>query len=80
MAERFDEIREVMSEILHVSPDDIAPDTSRSDIETWDSVEHLNLMLAMEERFGISLEVEDLSKMTSVPAIQEVLAEKCPSI
>ena len=79
MAERIDEIRDVMSGILHVPVGDIGPETSQADLETWDSVEHLNLMLAIEERFGISLEVEDLTRMTSVPAIMEVLGEKCPS-
>lgn len=43
---------------------------------TWDSVAHLILMNTIEERLGITLEGEDVSRMTDYDAIRRTLAER----
>ncbi|WP_395747326.1 acyl carrier protein [Prosthecobacter sp.] len=42
----------------------------------WESVAHLNLVMGIEETFGISLTPEDTMEMTSVRLIKMVLQEK----
>ena len=39
----------------------------------WDSIAHLNVCLAVEAEFGISLSPEEMIAMTNVAAIQSVL-------
>ena len=43
---------------------------------TWDSVAHLILMNTIEERLGIKLEGEDVSRMTDYDAIKRTLTER----
>lgn len=69
----FEKLRAVMSAILQVSPDAIHENCSREDLDAWDSVQHLNLMLAVEDEFGVSLDVDALQSLTSVPKLVEFL-------
>ena len=65
----FERLRAVMATILQVSEDEIRPDAARDALEAWDSVQHLNLMLALEDEFGVRLDVDALQSLTSVPKI-----------
>ena len=39
--------------------------------EAWDSQQHLNITLALEERFGVEIEPEDYDKLRSVGRIAD---------
>lgn len=43
---------------------------------TWDSVAHLILMNTIEERLGIQLDGEDVSRMTDYDSIRRTLTER----
>ena len=45
-------------------------------VESWDSLAHVSLMLALESEFGISIDIADQIELTSVPAIQLYLEER----
>jgi acyl carrier protein len=62
-----------MVEIFQVSENKIPPDLEQEDLENWDSLQHLNLMLALEQEFEVTLDVDDLATLTSVPAILKYL-------
>jgi len=63
-------LRNVMSAVLGIAPSGIRDDASSTTIGEWDSVRHLQLMLALEEEFGIQLETEGLVSLTSVSLIE----------
>jgi len=72
----FEKVRGITGDILEVSPDQITPQSSSENIETWDSVHHLNLILAFEQEFGIQLEPEEIDQMNNVERITTILAQK----
>jgi acyl carrier protein len=45
-------------------------------VESWDSVQHLNLVLALEEQFGIQFEPEEMDAMKNIGAIAGLVARK----
>ena len=47
----------------------------RADTPAWDSLKHLNLVLALEEQFGVSLTEEQSVEILSYPLIKAVLGE-----
>ncbi len=49
-----------------------SPDT----IAAWDSMQHLNLVLGLEQHFGIAFEPEEIEQMLSVELIADLVAEK----
>jgi acyl carrier protein len=43
------------------------------DLEDWDSLNYVKLVMAIQAEFGIELSPPEIRKLTSVPAIGEVL-------
>jgi acyl carrier protein len=76
---RLPELQNLFAEIFGVERSAIASDTVQGGIPEWDSVGHLNLMLALEASFGVQLEIQDMQNLTSVSAILEFLESRCLS-
>lgn len=70
-----DRLRNVIATVLNVDPALIGPGASSDTIESWDSLRHMNLVLALEEEFGVSLPDEDAANATSYPLLVVVLQE-----
>ena len=60
-----EQVRRIMANILSVEQNQISGETSPLDIETWDSLRHMNLVLALEDEFEIEFQESTLSKLTS---------------
>ena len=79
MTEHLADVREVMKLAFGIRPERVSLSTTRADVPEWDSVGHLILMLGLESRFGVSFEIDDMTRLTSVEAILEYLSQACPS-
>jgi acyl carrier protein len=77
-ASTFDQVRGIASDIFGVPTDRITAESSPETIENWDSMQHLNLVLAIEEKFGVQLEPEDIEQMKNIGAVA-ALVEKLQS-
>ena len=62
-------LREVMSAVFGIDPTVIAGDASSATIAEWDSVRHLQLMLALEEEFNVQFDADELVSLRTVPLI-----------
>lgn len=65
------ELKEILRNVLGV--DSVSEDDSAATIDAWDSVRHLDLMMAIEEQFGIRFEAEEIPDLSSVRAISQVI-------
>ena len=72
----FELVQEAIATTLKVSPGSISKSTRDKDVPAWDSLGHLNLMMALEQTFDIMLDVEDFAKLTSVPEILAYLEKQ----
>ena len=77
-ASTFEQVRSVASDIFGVPEDKITAESSPETIENWDSMQHLNLVLAVEEKFGVQLNPEDIELMKNIGAVAK-LVEKLQS-
>ncbi len=50
--------------------------TAMESTPAWDSVAHLNLCLSIEAEFGVPLTPEEMLELTSVAAIEALLARR----
>ena len=73
----LEKLVEIMSPLLKIPPDRIDLNTQAEDLAAWDSLAHVNLMMAIEQNFDLMLEVEDFQNLVSVKAILEYLDEQC---
>jgi len=74
----FEQVRSVASDIFGIPADKITAESSPETIENWDSMQHLNLVLAIEEKFGVQFEPEDIEQMRNLGAVA-ALVEKLQS-
>ena len=77
-ASTFERVRSVASDIFGVPADKITAESSPQTIDNWDSMQHLNLVLAIEEKFGVQLGPEDIEQMKNIGAVT-TLVEKLQS-
>jgi len=71
-------VRNVASDIFGIPADKITAESSPETIERWDSVQHLNLVLALEEKVNVQFEPEDIEQMKNIGAVA-TLVEKLQS-
>jgi acyl carrier protein len=65
-----------MSAVFGIDAGGIGPDSSPVTIAEWDSVGHLQLMLALEDEFGVQFEADEFAALTSVGVIVQRLDPK----
>jgi acyl carrier protein len=70
-----DLLKQVMTTMLNVVPGTINADSSMDNVSNWDSLRHMNLVLALEEEFKVTIPDEDVGNITSYKLIYLVLNE-----
>jgi len=60
---------QVLVNIFQVSADKISTETTPDNVEKWDSMNHINMILALEQEFGIRYDEEQVVSMLSVGEI-----------
>ncbi|NVM79005.1 acyl carrier protein [Duganella sp. SG902] len=68
-----DALKQVMATMLNVDAATINEDSSMDNVPNWDSLRHMNLVLALEEEFKVTIPDEDAGNITSYKLIKLVL-------
>ncbi len=71
---------EVLNEIFREVFDDetltVGPATTAEDIEDWDSLEHINLVVAVEKKFGVKFNIGEVNGMNNVGEMVETILKR----
>lgn len=74
------EIYEKLEEVFHDIFDDesivLKAMTTAEDIEDWDSLEHINLIVAVEKSFGIKFTMGEVTGMKNVGEMADIIEER----
>jgi acyl carrier protein len=62
-------IKKVMSDVFNVDVGSINNDSSPDNIENWDSLKHMNLIVALEEHFDIEFDDDDIENLLNFQLI-----------
>ena len=71
-----DSLRSLLADTLDLPPAEITPELSSSNLDSWDSFTHLQVVLALEGEYGIQFDPQRIPDLTSVAKLQAALAEK----
>ena len=72
--ENLDErIKDVMAGVFEIDAATIDENSTQSNIETWDSIKTLDLIVSLEEEFDISIPLEEVGNMTSFNSIKKLI-------
>jgi acyl carrier protein len=66
----------VLAEALKMPVERVTDSLSFGDVSEWDSLGHMNLLMALEERYGIPLDEDMIARLVSLEAICAFLEER----
>ena len=75
-----EEIYKRTNEVFHDIFDDesivVTGSTVAEDIEEWDSLEHINLVVAIEKEFGVKFKMKEITGMKNVGEMVEIIQDR----
>ncbi len=54
----------------------ITEETTANDIDDWDSIEHINLIGAVEDEFSMRFKMREVSSMKNVGEMIDIIAQR----
>ena len=68
-----DRVKQLMAQQFKVELESITPESSPDNIRTWDSVQHMQLIIALEKEFNLQFPDYEVAEMISYRAVMEAL-------
>lgn len=72
----YRELNGVFQDVFDDESITVNDETTANDIEDWDSLEHINLVVAIEKQFGIKLTMDEVNGMMNVGAMVDVILRR----
>jgi acyl carrier protein len=76
MTSSTDRLQSLIAEMLDVPESQITAQTRRADIENWDSLNHLQLVTAIETEFGLKLTMDEIAAISTVEDFHRIIAAR----
>ncbi len=74
--EIFDRLEEVFRDVFDDDSITLYEDTTADDIDDWDSIEHITLISAVENEFGMTFTMGEVSGMKNVGEMVDIIKER----
>ena len=74
--EVFERLNEVFRDVFDEEDITVDEGTTAEDIDGWDSLEHINLMAAVESEFGIKFSMGQVETMKNVGEMADIILQK----
>ena len=69
-------IAEVFEDIMDIDPKTVTEEATGNDIEEWDSLSHVRLMIALERKFGLRFSNAEIESIGRVRDIADLVLKK----
>lgn len=67
--ETSQQLKVLLAAAFQLTPTDIRENLSFGDLPQWDSMGHMEVMLALEERFGVEITADTIAELISFAEI-----------
>ena len=74
--EIFEKLNEVFRDVFDDEEIEVGEETTAADIDGWDSLEHINLIAAVEQEFGVKFTMGQVVTMKNVGEMARLIEEK----
>lgn len=71
-----EKLRGIFADVFSISEDEIEDGSSQDTIESWDSFQHLQLILTLEDAFGVSLTADEVTEMRTFENARNLLTKR----
>jgi acyl carrier protein len=72
----WDRLTKVFRNVFQDGSIKLSPSTTSDDIEEWDSLSHINLLIAIEIEFGIEFKQNEIQSFANVGELEKRIEEK----
>lgn len=72
----LDKLVEIVAELFDLEPTAVDDRLTPEDVELWDSMNHLRLVSAVEEEFGIKLSMQEIESIRSLAALRALIERR----
>jgi len=69
-------IQELMGTVFESPVDGITFESSQDNLDNWDSLKHLDLVISIEEEFDVEFPIEEIGNLVSFKLISVILKEQ----
>ena len=69
------QIQALLVESLRVPTGQVTSELAFGDLPQWDSMGHMEVMMALEAQFGVEINADTIAALTSIPAIVTYIQE-----
>jgi acyl carrier protein len=73
VADILEQVKQVFARVMEVDPSQVGPATSPDNLEQWDSVAHVQLVMGLEEQFNLTISPEESIEFENVQNIVDWL-------
>lgn len=72
----FEAVQEIFRDVFDDEALVITDETNADDIEDWDSLEHITLIVAMEKEFKMKFDIKEVNKLENVGGMIDLIKRK----
>jgi acyl carrier protein len=69
-------VEELIASLFDMRREDVTDCLAMRNTDGWDSLKHIELVVSIEETFGVRLELDDIVAMQTLKDIKRILREK----
>jgi acyl carrier protein len=75
-AEVLSQVRDILADVLDLPDLSVTQQTTAEDVEGWDSFNHINIVVAVESKFGIKFHTAEVEELRNVGDLVELVEKK----
>ena len=69
-------VQQVLADALNVDPTEVTSELAFGDLVQWDSMGHMDVMMSLEQEFGIQVDADTITELVSVPVICQYIQQQ----
>jgi acyl carrier protein len=71
-----EQVRDIIADVLDLPDLTVTRDTKAEDVEGWDSFNHINIVVAVESKFGIKIHTAEVEELRNVGELVDLVEKK----
>lgn len=72
----MEQVRKILAETFSIRESELLENTEITDIESWDSLTHMEMIANLESELEIEFTADEIMEMTNVGKIEKIVGEK----
>jgi acyl carrier protein len=69
---------EIFQDVLEDDELKLSPETTAKDVDNWDSLNHVRLMLTVEKSFGVKFSASEIGRLKNIGGLIKLVKDKLP--